>query len=539
MKRILLIFLIIPLISFVEVPNNKYFEISKNLEIFTNLYKQLNIDYVDELDPGGLMRICIDAMLVSLDPYTNYISESQIESYRFQTEGKFDGLGAQTKVIDDMVTITDIYDVSPAKTAGLKVGDQIISVDGNATEGMSKEEVRKLMQGADGTSFNVIVKRIGERKELPFTVQRSQVNVTNVPYSGFVADSIGYVILTTFTQNASKNIVKAIKELRTENPDLKGLVFDLRNNGGGLLMEAINVSNLFIPKGEEVVTTKGKVKERSRTYKTLSNPLDLDIPLTILTNKSSASASEIVAGVLQDYDRGVIIGQRSYGKGLVQITKDIGYNSKLKITTSKYYIPSGRCIQSVEYADGEPKDIPDSIRTSFKTRNGRPVLDGGGITPDVSLKHAEISEILKQIKSENLIFKFINQWTLNNPTISTYEDFGFNEYDKFLAFLNAQGFEYKSTAQSKQESLLAHLQENDYGTDLIDEVTALHQKIKSSDDKALEANKIEIINDIEMEIVKRYYEEKEKILFTLKNDVEVQKAIQIITNSSEYDKLLK
>lgn len=538
MKRFLLILFIIPLISFVEVPNNKYFEISKNLEIFTNLYKQLNIDYVDELDPGGLMRICIDAMLVSLDPYTNYISESQIESYRFQTEGKFDGLGAQTKLIDDFVTITDIYDVSPAKTAGLKVGDQIISIDGNDTEGMSTEEVRKLMQGADGTSFNVMVKRLGEQKDLPFTVQRSQVKVTNVPYSGFVSDDIGYVILTTFTQNASKNIGKAIKELKDENPNLKGLVFDLRNNGGGLLMEAINVSNLFIPKGEEVVTTKGKVKERSRTYKTLGNPLDLDIPLTVLTNKSSASASEIVAGVLQDYDRGVIIGQRSYGKGLVQITKDIGYNSKLKITTSKYYIPSGRCIQSVEYADGEPKDIPDSTRTSFKTRNGRPVLDGGGITPDLGMNHPEMPEILKQIKNENLIFKYINQWTLDNPTISEHQDFTFNDYDKFLAFLIKQGFEYKSVAQTKQESLLTHLQEKEYGDELINEVTALFQKIKESDDKAVEISKAEIIKDIEMEIVKRYYEEKEKILFTLKNDVEVQKAIQVISNSSEYQKLL-
>ena len=539
MKRFLIILLFVPLVAFVEAPNNKYFEISKNLEIFTNLYKQLNIDYVDELDPGGLMRICIDAMLVSLDPYTNYISESQIESYRFQSEGRFDGLGAQTKVIDDYITIMDMYDTSPAKTAGLKIGDQITSVDGNETKGMSKDEVRKLLQGADGTSFSVRVKRPGERKELPFTVQRNQVKITNVPYSGFVSDNVGYVILTTFTQNASKNIRDAIRALKKENPDLEGLVFDLRSNGGGLLMEAINVSNLFIPKGEEVVTTRGKIKERTRTYKTQGSAYDLDIPLTILTNKTSASASEIVAGVIQDYDRGIIIGQRSYGKGLVQITKDIGYNSKLKITTSKYYIPSGRCIQSVEYAEGEPLDIPDSLRTAFKTRNGRPVLDGGGITPDVHMGTEDPSELLRQLRDQDLIFKFVNQWSVDHPEIATYDQFSFDDYDDFIGFIRNQGFSYVSQAQKKQEELVKHLQASSYDPELINTVSALDTDIKVQDELAYDNSREDIIREIEIEIVKRYYAEKEKILFTLKNDKDVQRAIELLSDGDAYSGILK
>ena len=538
MKRILIVCCIIPLVAFVEAPKNKYFEISKNLEIFTNLYKQLNTDYVDELDPGGLMRVSIDAMLESLDPYTNYFSESQIESFRFQSEGQSNGLGARTKSIDDYVTITDMAEGSPADNAGLKIGDQIISVDGQDVIGMSNNDVQKFLQGAEGTSFNISILRPGE-KEKSYVVQRGQSSSKNVPYSGFVHDDIGYLILTTFTQNAGQNLKKAINALRADNPDMKGIVFDLRNNGGGLLLEAINVSNLFIPKGLEVVTTRGKVKERSRTYKTPGNALDVDIPLAILTNKSSASASEIVAGVIQDYDRGLIIGQRSYGKGLVQVTKDIGYNSTLKVTTSKYYIPSGRCIQSIEYSGGEPKDVPDSLRTSFSTKKGRPVLDGGGITPDIRMDEPIHSEIVRQLRESNILFKFINEWTLRNPDIPGYQEFRFTDFDDFVNFVQKSDFEYKSNAQQDNINLLESIREDQYSESLISKTESLLQDLISADNQALINQKEEIISLLEKDIVKRYYPEKDKILFDLQNDPEIQIAIDVLSDTNKYYSLLE
>ncbi len=431
-----------------------------------------------------------------------------------------------------------MFEGSSAQKAGLKIGDKILSVDGNQTKGLSSEEARRLLQGADGTSFNVEIQRPGEKKSTSFTVERNQLNITNVPYNGFVADGIGYVILTTFTQNASQNIAKAIKELRKEEPNLKGLVFDLRNNGGGLLMEAINVSNLFIPKGEEVVTTRGKIKERTRTYKTLGDPAEQEIPLAILTNKSSASASEIVAGVIQDYDRGIIIGQRSYGKGLVQVTKDIGYNSKLKITTSKYYIPSGRCIQSVEYDDGEPKDVADSLRSTFKTRNGRPVLDGGGITPDLKMEDPEKAGLIKQLKDQDVIFKFATNWVIENGPIQDIANFNYDNFEAVKQFVQATGFNFKSAERVKLEELMKELGEGDYDQTVIDNVSNALNSIVSKDKNALDSNKQSILDNIEEEIVKRFSVGKDKILFNLKNDQEVLKAVELLNNPTQYQALL-
>ncbi|MCI5083427.1 MAG: S41 family peptidase, partial [Saprospiraceae bacterium] len=387
--------------------SDKYFEMIKNIEIFTNLYKEINTYYVDEVDPGKLMRIGLDAMMESLDPYTNYISESDIEGYRYLTEGKYNGIGARSKKMGDYITITELYKDQPADKAGLRPGDQIMEIDGNDTKGKTGDAINALLRGFPGTTVNLKVRRPGVEAPIQLTLTRGEVEVPNVPYYGMVSNDIGYISLTTFTRNAGRNVADALKALKKDNPALKGVIFDLRDNGGGLLNEAVNISNIFIPKGQVVVKTKGKVKDWDMSFRTTSTPVDTEIPLVVLINNRSASASEIVSGVMQDYDRGVLLGQRSYGKGLVQNTKDIGYNAKLKLTTAKYYIPSERCIQSVEYEDGEPVDIPDERRSKFKTQNGRTVLDGGGVKPDVTVKKPSDAGVIKSLIDQNLIFDFV------------------------------------------------------------------------------------------------------------------------------------
>lgn len=321
---------------------DKYFEIAKNIEIFANVYKEINANYVDETDPSKLMKAGIDAMLNTLDPFTNYISEVQIENYRLAIEGKYNGIGARAKKIGDYVTITEVYKDYPAFKAGLQIGDQVLAVNGLDAKGKDSEDLYQIMRGMPKSEVQVTIMRPGSKEKLNLKLVRDEVNIPNVPYSGMVNENIGYIILNTFTENAGKNVQDAFKKLKAENPGLKGIIFDLRENGGGLLHEAVNVCNTFLPQGQLIASTRSKIRETDQSYKTNSNAVDEVIPLVILINKNSASASEIVSGTIQDLDRGVLIGQISYGKGLVQNTKDVGYNAKVKLTISKYYIPSGR-----------------------------------------------------------------------------------------------------------------------------------------------------------------------------------------------------
>ena len=433
-------------------PDSNYFEIAKNIEIFTNAYKEVNTHYVDELDPAKLMRTGLDAMFESLDPYTNYLSEGQIESYRFMTEGKYHGIGADVQIIDELPTVMAPYKDSPADKAGLKAGDQILKIDGQETEGRTNDEIHTFMEGYPGTELKLTINRPGEKKPLEISLMRDEINVDNVPYSGMVSEDVGYVALSTFTRNAGRNIGAAIKDLKVEQPELKGLILDLRGNGGGLLMEAVNLVNLFVPKGEMIVSTRGKVKDRDQAFKTLNMPMDLEVPLVVLINKNSASASEIVSGAIQDLDRGVLIGQRSYGKGLVQNYKDVGYNARVKMTTAKYYIPSGRCIQSVDYVDGEPADIPDSKRDKFKTRNGRSVLDGGGVSPDIKMESDE-SELLETLDENHLIFRYVTKWVTENPAVESAENFQFNQWEDFIQFLEKKDFDFDTESEELLEKI--------------------------------------------------------------------------------------
>jgi carboxyl-terminal processing protease len=517
--------------------NNKYFEITKNIEIFTNLYKELNTYYVDDVDPGKLMRKGIDAMVESLDPFTNYISESDIEGYRFLTEGKYNGIGALSRQIDGYVTIVELYEGQPADKAGLKVGDQILAVDGRDARGKSVEELNEVLRGFPGTIVELTIQRPGKPGSTKLMLTRGEVDVPNVPYHGMVSDDIGYVALTTFTRDAGRHVAEAVKEMKTKNSSLKGIILDLRGNGGGLLNEAVNVANIFIPRNELVVTTKGKVKEWDRAFKTLGTPVDEQIPLAVLIDKGSASASEIVCGVIQDYDRGILLGQRSYGKGLVQNTRDIGYNAKLKLTTAKYYIPSGRCIQSVEYKNGEPVDIPDTRRTPFKTRSGRIVLDGGGVKPDIVLDQPADDAIIKALIEQNFIFDYATNFCLKHPTISAPADFRFTDFDDFLQYVENKNFSYETESEKMFRQLKEKADKDGLKADA--ELKALETKIKALKKSDLAQYKETIVDLLEKEIVGRYFYQTGKVKIGLRNDREIEEAVKVLRDKTVYSNLLK
>ena len=515
---------------------SNYFDIAKNLEIFANAYKEINQNYVDVLDPGKLMRQGMDAMLEGLDPFTNYISETDIEGFRYQQDGKYNGVGAVARTRGEYVVISDIYEHSPAQKCGLKVGDEILAIDGQSAKGRSDEAVLEFLRGFPGSSAQIRVRRPIENKELTLTLSRADVTIPNVPHSGFVADGIGYINLTTFTQEASDNIGKAFNTLRQKNPEMKGLILDLRNNGGGLLIEAVNIVNLFAPKGELVVSTKGKVPERNSEFKTSNPPLDTKIPVIVLINKKSASASEIVSGSLQDLDRAVIMGQLSYGKGLVQNTADVGYNAKIKLTISKYYIPSGRCIQSARYKNGEPVDIPESERAPFKTRNGRTVYDGGGVKPDVYLHKDTLSGVTKALVDQFVIFDYATQFAAQHPSIDSIELFEFTDWEGFNTFLKSKNFTYESASEKKLKELRTLIQQENWPVS--PEINVMEEKIQTVKQAELELNRDKILHEIEQEIVGRYYFQRGKVRKSLVNDPEVKSAIDLLNDPTRYQKIL-
>ncbi len=525
-----------------KTDHGKYFEISKNIEIFTNLYKELNTYYVDDVDPSKLMRTGVDAMLNSLDPYTNYISESDIEGYRYFTEGKYNGVGASFDKLDEYVFVSDVFESSPSQKAGLKPGDKILAVDGKSALGRSVDEVSDILKGAAGTDLELTISRPqlnGTDKGMKIKVVRDEVTEQNVPFSGMLNDRVGYIILTTFTRDAGENVKKAFVELKEKNPSMKGVIFDLRDNGGGLLHEAVNICNIWIPKGEMVVTTKGKVVDWDRSFKTLNPSVDEQMPIVVLVDRGTASASEIVSGTLQDYDRAIVMGQRSFGKGLVQNMRDIGYNSKLKLTTAKYYVPSGRCIQAVSYDKGKPVEVADSVRAVFKTRAGRTVLDGGGIKPDVLLNKSSDFGLMKTLKDKFLLFDYVTMFALKNEKIEEPEKFRFTQFDDFVEFLNKKNFQYDSESEKLLKKLKEEAVKDKYSATIEGELKAIETKIKSDKKNDLLKHKDEIIDEIEREIIARYYYEKGKIKIALRNDIEIQEAIKVLQDAPRYKSLLK
>jgi carboxyl-terminal processing protease len=514
----------------------KYFDISKNLEIFANAYKEINHSYVDELDPGQVMHRGMVAMLEGLDPFTNYISETDIEGYRIQVDGRYNGVGATGQKMGDFMVVTEIIENSPAHKAKLKVGDAIVAVDGQPAKGKTEAEVAEFLRGFPGTTAELTVRRPGESKDLKITLKRDEVNIPNVPHSGLVAENIGYINLTTFTQNAAGNISAALQKLKTAHKDLKGVILDLRGNGGGLLNEAVNIINIFTPQGEPVVTTHGKVLEWDNVFKTNSAPVDTDIPVVVLVDRHSASASEVVSGSLQDLDRAIIMGQRSYGKGLVQNTKDVGFNAKIKLTTAKYYIPSGRCIQATRYKNGEPVDIPEAERAQFKTRNGRIVLDGGGVKPDILLPYDTATSIVKALLDRHVIFDYATQWALKHPSIDSIETFSFTDWDEFAHFVQDRNFDYETNSEKKIKELRDIAAREHYP--LTAELEILSGKIREEKKTELVKNKARIIHEIEQDIVGRYFFQRGKVRKSLKNDSEVEAAVQLLNDQARYKSIL-
>jgi carboxyl-terminal processing protease len=525
-------------VAFTEYPSNRQdFEISKNLEIFANMYKELNSAYVDELDPGKVMRSGIDAMLNNLDPFTNYIAEADIEGYRLLREGTSDNIGFEFKKIDNFVTVTEIFQGLPADKSGIKIGDQIIAVDNKDIQSKSADELDYVLRGATGTSIELTVRRPGQTGDFKAKINRQEMDLPNVPYSGLVEGDIAYVSLSTFSQDAGKNIGNALRELRKENPNIKGVILDLRGNGGGLLVEAVNLCNVFIPRNELVVTTRGKLKEQDRSFRTQGMGVEENLPLAVLIDKNSASASEIVSGTLQDYDRGVLIGQRSYGKGLVQNTVEVGYNSRLKLTTAKYYIPSGRCIQSVEYRNGEPVDIADSRRATFKTRNGRVVLDGGGVAPDIKIEQASNIPVVKALQDQDIIFRFVTDYCKGKEKVAEIKDLRFEEFDKFLAFVQKENFIFRTESEKLLEQFKQKAGAEGY--ELGTAVGSLESALGTAQLNLIKKHKDLISKVIEKEIAGRYYYANGRAQIGLLRDPEVHEAIKVIRDPAQYKSILK
>jgi carboxyl-terminal processing protease len=518
-----------------------YFEVSKNLDIFAEVYREVNTTYVDDVKPGELVRAAINGMLKSLDPYTNFYSEAQAEDYRYQVTGTYAGIGSSIRTIDEYVYIESPIDNFPAHKAGLLPGDKILEVDGEDMKGKTSREVTDYLKGKAGTSFKIKVERIGQGA-LEKSITRENIKMKNVPYSGIIEDNIGYVKLTGFTPSAGKEVKDAVVDLKSKGATK--IVLDLRNNGGGLLHEAINIVNVFVPRGETIVITKGKFEEDNKTYKTLNAPVDTEIPLVVLINGNSASASEIVSGSLQDLDRAVLVGQNSFGKGLVQTTKRLTYNTSMKITTAKYYIPSGRLIQRLDYGNkvnGKAIAVADSTKKEFKTRSGRNVVDGEGIQPDVKIENAKLSKMAQSLLRNNLIFKYANQYRSENPTIAKSLDFDVSDevYTQFTSFLDDKDYTYTTSTEKDLEKLINQAKDDKYYSLLKDELDKLKVALESTKKSDLSNHKDEIKEILEYEIVKRYYFEKGKVEVAFDDDLEWSKTKEIFADATKYNSLLK
>ena len=525
--------------SFVD----NYFEVSKNLDIFATLFRELNIYYVDDTKPGDLMKKGIDSMLESLDPYTNYIPESEIEDYKYMTTGQYGGIGSLIRQKGDYVVIAEPYEGYPAQKADLRAGDVILEVNGTSAKGKKTDDISKLLKGTPNTVVKLIVQRDGEKKPLEKTVVREEIKIKSVSYHGMISDNVGYIKLTGFTENAALEVEQALRDLK-KDPGMKSLVLDLRGNPGGLLREAVDIVNIFVEKDQDIVSTKGKVKDWDKVHRATRPPVDTQIPLVVLVDRGSASASEIVSGAIQDLDRGVIIGQRTFGKGLVQQTRPLSYNAQLKVTVAKYYIPSGRCIQALDYShrndDGSVAKIADSLTYAFKTRNGRIVYDGGGVAPDVTLEAFKYSNIAGSLSSKNLIFDFATEYRLKHSTITKPMEFKLTEaeYEEFMAFLNGKEYDYSTKSEKTLDDLKASAEKEKYFEDIKTEFEALKKKMIYNKKDDLVKFKPEISELIEEEIASRYYYQKGRLEAGLNEDREVKEAIVLLNDAARYKTIL-
>ena len=533
--------LVFGLLAF-EGPGDKYFAITKNLDIFATLFKEVNTYYVDDVNPNTLIKDGIDAMLESLDPYTNYIPEDDIEDYRTMTTGQYGGIGAIIGKRNEQNLILMPYKGFPADKSGLKIGDEILKIDGIDVSDKNVSDISKLLKGQANTKLTVTIKRYGQKETMQLELTRERITVDNVPYYGKVNDNIGYIKLANFTTGAGREVENALKKLKAEGA--QKIIFDVRGNPGGLLNESVNVSNVFIPKGWEVVSTKGKVTDWNKTYRTLDAAVDTDMPIAVLTGRTSASAAEIVSGVIQDYDRGVLVGEKTFGKGLVQATRPLTYNSQLKITTAKYYTPSGRCIQAIDYShrneDGSVGKVPDSLKAEYKTKNGRTVWDGGGVDPDIEVKPMKLAPITISLLRKNLFFDYATEYYYSHTEIPPAKDFKLSdeEYAKFVAWLSDKDSDYVTEVEQTRDDLIESAKDEKYYEDIEDQIVALRKKVQHNKESDLEKFKEEVQVQLEQEIVSRYYLEQGQIENAFDDDPVVQAAIEVLNDTEKYDSLL-
>lgn len=524
--------------------DKKSFRISKNLSIYNTIFRELDLFYVDTLDYEKVVKGSIDNMLIKLDPYTVYMPEDKTDDLKFMTTGEYAGIGAMIMKKGNDICISEPYEGMPAQRNDLRAGDVVLEVDGKKVEKMSVSDVSDLLKGMPNTQIKIKINRPGEKKPLEKQFLREKIQVNPVGYAADMSNKVGYVLLNEFTDRAAVEMRTAVNDLKNKHK-IESLVIDLRNNGGGLIDEAVKILGYFVPKGTEVVTTKGKNSDANRTYKTPTEPIFPELKLVILTNRSSASASEILAGAVQDLDRGVIVGERTFGKGLVQNIRPVGYGGHLKITTAKYYIPSGRCIQAIDYShrneDGSVGHIPDSLTKVFTTHNGRKVRDGGGIVPDTVTKDERKLNIAYYIYAQNMYFDYATSYVQQHPTIATPDVFTLSDEDlkAFENYLIEKKFTYTSQTQKYLTDLMEIAKNESLDQRAKSEFEALKTKLAPDINKSLEENKTDITELLSLEIIKRYYFQKGEIQFTLRNDVELKIALALLKQGGGYSKILQ
>ena len=561
MRRNIFISIVILLLgtgAFAQEKQNN-FEISKSIDIYNSLLRELNLNYVDEINPAELNEAAIDAMLSRLDPYTVFIPESEIESYKLMTTGEYGGIGALIQYDGEYVRISDPYEGWPAQKAGLQAGDVILEVNGVDTHKKNTEQVSELLKGQPGTDVTIKIRRYGSDKPLTKTLKREKVKIDNIPYATVFDNGIGYVSFSSFTKNAANEMKQHILDMKKDH-DLKGLIIDIRGNGGGLLNEAVDIVNLFIPKGQPVVSTKGKAHNAGSLYTTNNKPIDEQLPLAILVDGGSASASEILSGAIQDYDRGVVIGQRTFGKGLVQNILPLTYNTQMKVTVAKYYIPSGRCIQEIDYSkNGKRKTengklgndtlnapvatpaTPDSLGKPFKTAAGRTVYEGHGIMPDVKMELPKYAPVTAYLYAKNLIFDYATKFVSEHKSIAPAKEYRIDDatYNDFMNFVKEKGFSYTTESEKKLAELMKMAKEENYFESIAPLMKALEQQLKADKENDLIKNRKDIEDLLRLEIVGRYYYQVGRIIASLENDDELQKAFEILLDKQQYESILR